>query len=321
MATGFFADAFAAGFAGFFADAFGAAFGAGFAVGRAAAFANAFGAGFAAFFGAGRFFAAGGFAVSGAFRLVFGFAIPQLNTRLSRHVIVIAVLRSTLVATLLALTSLAHADKGTIKGTVIYEGEVADPAPVKRDADPYCAKIKKTSDDLLVTHGKLKDAVVRVIDGPKGTAPTAPLVLDQKDCTYLPHVSAIIAGQKIKVRNSDGTFHNVRGTIGGKSIWNKPHAANAADLDLAPETHGGDVVEVQCDVHPWMHAFIAVEDGPMFAVTGDDGKFEITGLEIGSYTIESWHPKLGKRTMKVEIGRGARGTVNALLSYKSSYSH
>jgi hypothetical protein len=228
------------------------------------------------------------------------------------------VLRTTLV--LIALCSVAHADKGTIKGTVIYEGEVPDAPVVKRDTDPYCAKIKKTSDELIVTHGKLKDAVVRVIDGPKGPVPAAPLVLDQKECTYLPHVSAMIAGQKLKVRNSDGTFHNVRGTIGGKSIWNKPHAAGAADLDLAPETHAGDIVEVQCDVHPWMHAYIAVEDTPLFAVTGEDGKFEITGLEMGSYTIESWHPKLGKRTMKVEIGRGARGTVNARLSYKASDS-
>jgi plastocyanin len=222
-------------------------------------------------------------------------------------------LRSTLV--LVALTAIAHA--GTIRGTVIYEGEVADPAPVKRDSDAFCKKTPKTSDELIVTHGKLKDAVVRVIDGPKGAVPAAPLVLDQKECTYLPHVSAMLAGQKIAVRNSDGTFHNVRGTIGGKSIWNKPMPAGAAAIDLAPETHGGDVIEVQCDVHPWMHAFIAVEDTPMFAVTGEDGKFEITGLEIGSYTIESWHPKLGKRTMKVEIGRGARGDVNARLSYKA----
>ena len=220
---------------------------------------------------------------------------------------------------LVALTALAHADapKGTIKGTVIYEGEAPEAKQVKRDSDPYCAKTAKTSDELVVTHGKLKDAVVRIVDGPKGAAPAAPVVLDQKECTYLPHVSAMIAGQKLVVRNSDGTFHNVRGTVGGKSIWNKPHAAGAPDLDLVPETHAGDVVEVQCDVHPWMHAYIAVQDGPFFAVTKEDDTFELTGLEQGKYTIESWHPKLGKRTMKVEIGRGARGTVNARLSYKA----
>ena len=229
---------------------------------------------------------------------------------------------------LVALTALAHADapkgepkgapKGTIKGTVIYEGEVPDAPKLKRDSDPYCAKIPKTSDELIVTHGKLKDAVVRIVDGtlPKAAAPAEALVLDQKECTYLPHVSGIVAGQKLKVHNSDGTFHNVRGTVAGKSIWNKPHAMGAPDLDLAPETHAGDIVEVQCDVHPWMHAYIAVHANPYFAVTKEDGTFEITGLEQGDYTIESWHPKLGLRTMKVVIGRGARGTVNARLSYK-----
>ena len=227
------------------------------------------------------------------------------------------VLRSTLV--LLALTALAHAGKGTIKGTVIYEGEAPEAPKVKRDTDPYCAKTVKTSEELIVTHGKLKDAVVRIKNGTlsaKTAAPVEPLVLDQKECTYLPHVSAIVAGQKIKVRNSDGTFHNVRGTIGGNSIWNKPHAASAPDLDVAPDTKPDDIVEVQCDVHPWMHAYIAVQDSPFFAVTKEDGTFEITGLEMGTYTIESWHPKLGMRSMKVVIGRGARGTVNARLSYK-----
>ena len=241
-----------------------------------------------------------------------------MNFRRCAHVILVTVLRSSLI--LLALTTMAHADKGTIKGTVIYEGEVPDAPKVKRDADPYCAKTAKTSDELLVTHGKLKDVVVRIKNGTlgaKATAPAEPLVLDQKECTYLPHVSGIVAGQKIKVRNSDGTFHNVRGTIGGKSIWNKPHAAGAPDLDLAPETKPDDIVEVQCDVHPWMHAYIAVQDSPYFAVTKEDGTFEITGLEQGSYTIESWHPVLGTRTMKVVIGRGARGTVNARLSYKA----
>lgn len=217
---------------------------------------------------------------------------------------------------LVALTGIATADKGTVKGTVTYEGEGPAPAEIKRTSDPYCAKNKAPSDELIVTHGKVKDAVVRIVDGPKGPPPATPLVLDQKDCTYAPHVSAVIAGQKLKVKNSDGTFHNVRGTVDGKSIWNKPHAAGSPDLDLAPELKAGDVVEVQCDVHPWMHAYIAVQDTPLFAVTGDDGKFELSGLEIGTYTIESWHPKLGKRTMKVEIGRGARGTVNARLSYK-----
>ena len=242
-----------------------------------------------------------------------------MNIRPGRHVIVPDVLRPGLI--LVALTSLAHADapRGTIKGTVIYEGEAPDAPKVKRDTDPYCAKTPKTSDELIVTHGKLKDAVVRIKEGtvPKAAVPADPLVLDQKECTYLPHVSGMVAGQKIKVRNSDGTFHNVRGTIGGKSIWNKPHPAGTPDLDLAPETHAGDIVEVQCDVHPWMHAYIAVHDSPYFAVTKEDGTFEITGLEQGSYTIESWHPKLGTRTMKVVIGRGARGTVNARLSYKA----
>ena len=219
---------------------------------------------------------------------------------------------------LLLVPALAHADvpKGSVKGTVTYEGEAPEAPVPDRKSDPYCNKTKLPSDELIVTHGKVKDAIVRVLNMPKTAPPAEPLTLDQKQCTYSPHVSGIVAGQKIRVRNSDGTFHNVRGTIDGKALWNKPHAQGAPDLDLAPDTKAGDIVEVQCDVHPWMHAYIAVQDSASFVVTKEDGQFEITGLPMGTYTIESWHPKLGKKTMKIEIGRGARANVNARLSYK-----
>ena len=68
--------------------------------------------------------------------------------------------------------------------------------------------------------------------------------------------------------------------------------------------------------HPWMHAYAVVQDHPFFAVTGDDGTFEIKGLAVGTYTLEAWHPTLGIRTLEIKIGKGARGNVSARFSYK-----
>jgi hypothetical protein len=126
-----------------------------------------------------------------------------------------------------------------------------------------------------------------------------------------------MAGQKLAVRNSDNTFHNVRGTVGNKALWNSPQAPDAPDLAPDHVAATGEVIELHCDVHPWMHAYAVVADNPYFAVTGDDGTFELDGLPPGTYTIEAWHPVLGTRTMKVIIGTGARGKVNARLSYKA----
>ena len=55
------------------------------------------------------------------------------------------------------------------------------------------------------------------------------------------------------------------------------------------------MIPVGCDVHPWMRSYISVLDHPFFAVTKEDGKFEIKGLPAGEYEIEAFHEKLKTR--------------------------
>ncbi len=173
------------------------------------------------------------------------------------------------------------------------------------------------SDDVVVTRGKLRDVLVRIQNGTTGdhTAPTTPVVIDQRDCNYAPRVVGVMPGQQIAVRNSDNTFHNVHGVVGGKLVFNKPHQAKAEDLTLDTFAKAGDVLELSCDVHAWMHAYVVVNDSPYFAVTGEDGSFTISGLAPGTYTLEAWHPTLGTKTLTVKIGVGAKGSVRATLSY------
>lgn len=226
-------------------------------------------------------------------------------------------MRAALVVMLLATA--AHAEpKGTIKGTVIFEGEAPDRPKLVRDTDPVCAKVDKLSEDVIVTKGKLKDVLVRVKNGTGGkhAAPATPVALDQKDCMYAPRVVGVMAGQKLGVRNSDGTFHNVHATVDGKLLWNKPHAKGEAPLALDSTAKAGDVIDIVCDVHPWMHAYAVVMDHPFFAVTGEDGAFEIKGLAPGSYTLEAWHPTLGTKTLNVKVGVGPKATITARFGYK-----
>jgi len=224
-----------------------------------------------------------------------------------------------------ALAAVAHADPraatgatGIIRGTVVFEGTPPDRPKVRRETDPYCAKAPQLADDVIVTGGKLKDVLVRIKNGPVPAAksPPAPAVIDQKDCSYAPHVLGLVAGQKLAIKNSDGTFHTVRGSIAGKLLWNRPAAPGDPELSLDGSPHAGDVIEVVCDVHPWMHAYAVVQDHTAFAVTGEDGAFELTGLPPGSYTVEAWHPVLGTRSVTVKLGKGARAAATAQLSFK-----
>src|SRR5437667_4349881 len=62
------------------------------------------------------------------------------------------------------------------------------------------------------------------------------------------------------------------------------------------------MVPFKCDVHGWMNAYVGVLDHPYFAVTKDDGKFELKDLPAGTYTIEAWHEELGTASHSVTLG-------------------
>jgi plastocyanin len=209
----------------------------------------------------------------------------------------------------------AGAMTGAITGTVVFQGDAPERAPERRDTDPVCAKIPGMTDDVVVTN--VRDVVVRLKGAalPAAPAPTAPVVITQHGCSYSPHVVAAVAGQKVAIRNGDPTFHNVRAVASGKPLFNLPHPAEAPEL-LRDTGAAGEVMELRCDVHPWMHAYVVVHDHAHFAVTGEDGTFTLPGLPPGTYTVEAWHPVLGTREVKVKVGAGKHASATATLAYR-----
>lgn len=206
---------------------------------------------------------------------------------------------------------------GTVTGTVTYDGKVPTLKPLAMDADPACAKKHSgpvANEALLLGPGNtMGNIFVRVTKGLAAgktwPAPKDAVVLDQNGCQYKPHVMGIMVGQPYKILNSDGVLHNIHALPKVNKAFNKampPTVTEASTTFDKPE----EIFQIKCDVHPWMSAYVAVLTHPYYSVTKADGKYTISGLDPGTYTIEAWHEKLGNQTATVTVGASDTKTEN-----------
>jgi plastocyanin len=143
--------------------------------------------------------------------------------------------------------------------------------------------------------------------------PAAPVAIDQKYCTYQPHVIGAMTGQNIQISNDDPVNHNIHPVPQINEEWNDTQSpGEAPKLRSFPKQE--IMIPVKCNVHPWMRSYIGVVSHPFFAVTGDDGSFTIKGLPPGTYTIQTWHEKFGVQEQQVTVGAKESKTVD--FSYK-----
>ena len=197
---------------------------------------------------------------------------------------------------------------GDVTGVINLKGTppaAKELTPIKED--PNCAALypgalPKTKFYVVGSGGELADVVVSLksVPGKSTGASAAPAVLDQKGALYTPQILAVQTGQKLIVKNSDPLVHNVHTKPTANPESNLVQMQGGADLNYTfdkPEMF----LKFQCDVHPWMFAWVSVFDHPYFAVSAADGKFNIKNVPAGKYTLEAVHRKLGTQTAEIEV--------------------
>jgi plastocyanin len=187
------------------------------------------------------------------------------------------------------------ATAASVSGTVTFDGAPPLLRPVDMSASPACVKANPSPvvppEVVTGANGALANVVVYVKSGLgrfRYPAPQTPVVLDQKNCMYAPHVLALMVGQPFDVANSDPTMHNVHVMTRRNRQWSSSQPVGSAPLKSTFE-RSEFAIPVLCNIHPWMRAYVFAFDQPYFAVTGTDGAFAIKNLPPGTYTIEAWH--------------------------------
>lgn len=216
-----------------------------------------------------------------------------------------------------APAAVAQAGFGTIKGRLVWGGaQVPEPTVLIKQGDTSVKDAQICAAETLYDRGLLIDPQTKGIPNafaylprPTGSNPeavkaqqakAAEVVVDQVNCEFIPYSTAMLASQPVVFKSSDPIGHNVRysGFVNpARNIALPPNGALKAQLKAERRP-----LALNCDIHPWMKGWVFVFDHPFYAVTNDDGSFEITGVPAGTQNIVVWQEKVGYVT-----AGGARG--------------
>lgn len=199
-------------------------------------------------------------------------------------------------------------------GSIKFEGTPPEVTPLRAGGSAYCVRNARglVDESVSVTSDrKLRNVIIYVRSGQEGRtyeAPSEAVVLDQQKCVYIPHVLTVMTNQKLSVRNSDPTFHNVHGNSQANPGFNIAQAEKGAENTFTfakaePPFHIG------CDLHRWMGAIVGVFDHPFHTTSGTSGDYELR-LPPGKYEIVAWHEKFGEKTMPVEVAENSKMELN-----------
>ncbi len=213
---------------------------------------------------------------------------------------------------------------GTIRGQVTLKGDKPRPMAFNLVTIPdpvFCGRIStgtgwRIVEDFLVGPDQgLKDVVVMLTDIQKGKAFDMKKVeIEARDCDFLPFVNVLRDQDEMKVVNMDPVEHDIQGyetarKRGARVLFNRPlpmnpfhkvvsffgkeshaHLPGEPMIEKVQLRKGRNIFVMQCGFHPYMFSWGVVVNNPYYAITQEDGKFELKDVPPGEYDLAAWHP-------------------------------
>ena len=138
------------------------------------------------------------------------------------------------------------------------------------------------------------DAVMELLSdsaSESGTNGMREAEIDQVDKEFVPTVTTIVAGGSASFPNSDDILHHVYSFSPAKT-FDTPLYGSEADNQYREMFDVPGVVEIGCNIHDWMLAYIYVGQSDLMAIIDASGVARLGNIPPGEYRLRVWHSRL-----------------------------
>ena len=195
-------------------------------------------------------------------------------------------------------------DGGAIVGTVKFVGVPPVPEPLEVTRDRIeCGVGSHLSESLITSEESgIQNVVVSLKDIGKGKAHPRRdenIALVQEKCRFKPHVLLVPADSTVDLRNNDDITHHIHtvSTLNPAVDLVQPGFKKRLRIKLRDP----EIIQVNCEIHPWMTAWFVVTGHPYYVITDSNGAFALTDIPPGIYTLHVWHETLGTHSQAVVV--------------------
>lgn len=206
---------------------------------------------------------------------------------------------------LLFLCILPCAEAASISGEVKFTGPLPNHPQIQVTKDQDYCGLTLPNEIYIIGSGRGLKNVVVYIDHPLHT-PTPSRedkenLLDNRACSLVPRVMAMRWGERLVVRNNDPKLHIVHSYAEKRTVFNLSLPFRGQRMEITQKIKKPALLQINCDTHGWMRAYIHVFGHPFFAVTDERGSFSIPNIPAGKHTVKAWHEEAGVRSVEVTM--------------------
>jgi len=156
--------------------------------------------------------------------------------------------------------------------------------------DVLAAALNATVEDR--SGAPIEDAVVTATPLTAPSAATeveAQGVVDQVNKQFVPYVTVVRVGTRVRFPNGDNIRHHVYSFSPAKRFELPLYSGKAAAPVLFDKP---GIVVMGCNIHDWMVGYVYVADTPYFGKTERNGSVQLHDLPAGDYRVQIWHPEM-----------------------------